>query len=554
MLSLLGGYVASRMRGQSFWVCALGLAGTITLLLALGLGHYLLTVSDPALEVFDDRLVVNLYLLLMMPAWHSGAFIAGLAVVALAWVSGKSVSAVPLGGLLALTILAAASNTLVILYAAVPASLALADGMARRHIAMRQGLQSVVALVVGAVVGHVLGLLSGRRELPLPALASMPDNAVRAFAGLPGQPFMLLTLVFCVPVILAALFGRRSVPAAHHAAARYFALVGACACVAGILATLPLFISPTGMNWRYATPVAWWPLILAVGICGPWLSRWAAGIACGATIAAVGLVAASAMASGSLSPAIMQWRPQALACLDKADPDVGLRAGFASFWHGRTMAAASDWRRQIESSDFGEGRPILWTDDPRSWVRQRNGPTGTAPPFRFIVLWHHDPEALRRIHGAPTRIVPCGDTPIWIYPASWDPLDQLISMADPLVPQALAVGRRVCLPPKRSSADPRGLPLPPGRWRITLHYHLTAGAPVTWRVGTAAIALTPGDSVAGIVVDGPARVALDDLAGAPLGTELTVEGYSIVPSGLPTGPHTAASPPACRFDPQSRGG
>jgi hypothetical protein len=119
-----------------------------------------------------------------------------------------------------------------------------------------------------------------------------------------------------------------------------------------------------------------------------------------------------------------------LACLDQADPEVALRAGFASDWHGRTMAAASNWRRQIESSDFGEGHPISWMDDPRSWVRERNGPAGTVPPFRFIVLWHHDPEALRRIHGQPSRIVPRGDTPNWIYPASWDPLEQLISMAD----------------------------------------------------------------------------------------------------------------------------
>jgi hypothetical protein len=271
-------------------------------------------------------------------------------------------------------------------------------------------------------------------------------------------------------------------------------------------------------------------------------------------VAAAALVATSAMAAGSISPAIMQWRPKALVCLDQADPEGTLRAGFASFWHGRTMAAASNWRRQIESSDFGEGRPILWTDDPRSWVRYRNGPAGTAPPFRFIVLWHHDPDALRRIHGAPARIVPCGDTPIWIYPASWDPLDQLISMADALVPQALAVGRRVCLPPHRSGADPRELPVPPGQWRINLHYDLGTGAPVAWRVGTAAIALTPGDGIAGVVINGPARLMLDDFTPTPSGQALKVRGYSIAPSNFRAEPHTAASPPACGFETASGGG
>lgn len=543
MLSLVGGYVASRLRRQNVWACALGLSVAIACLLELGLLHFIATAGDPAPEVFDDRLAVNLHVLLMMPAWHSGAFIAGLAVVALAWASGQRVSIGRSGGLLLLTCLATASNALVVVYAVLPAGLALAEGMARRRIPVRPAMMGIAALAGGAVTGHLLGWLSARRALPVPATDSMAENAVRALAGLPGQPVMLLTLLAGAPVVLALLFERRArrllADDAPPAALRYFVMVGAGACVAGFLVSLPLYISNAGMNWRYAAPVAWWPLILAIGVGGAALARWAGFIAGGAIMASVGLFAVSAIFSGSAAPAILRWRHPALICLDRADPAVTLRAGFASFWHGRTIAASSNWQRQVESTDFGAGRPILWTDDPRSWVQQRHGAIGTAPPFRFIVLWRHNPEALRRIHGPPTRIVPCGDTPLWLYPASWEPLDEQIAMADELVPQALAVGRRVCLPQGRPGADPRGVALPPGAWRVRLHYRLAAGAAMGWRLGaapgTAGITLAPGDGVAETVIEAPARLVLDSFTESGSRQGLTVKGFSIVPSQPPAG-------------------
>ncbi len=555
MLSLLGGYIASRLRGQRFWACALGLAMAMAGLLELGLLHFVATAGDHAPEVFDDRLVVNLHVLLMMPAWHSGAFIAGLAVVALAWTSGRAVSPGRAGGLLLLTSLATASNALVIVYAVLPAAMALAEGTMRRRIAGPPAMLSIAALAGGTGAGHALGWLSARRALPVPAFDAMADNAYRAIAGLPGQTVMLLTLAASLPVVLAFLAERRIgkllTEITHKAALRYFVMVAAGACVAGIVVTLPLYVSNTGMNWRYAAPVAWWPLILAIGICGPWLSRRMAHVATWATLISAGLIGLSAIAGGSASPAILRWRHPALVCLDRADPAVALRAGFASYWHGRTIAAASNWRRQVESTDFGAGRPILWMDDPRSWVQQRHGPAGVAPPFRFIVLWRHDPEALRRIHGKPAQIVPCGGTEIWVYPASWNPLDQLIAMADELVPQALAVGRRVCLPDGRPGSDGRELTLPAGEWRIRLHYRLTGDAVRRWTLraapGLAPIpdaVLMPGDGVAEVIIKGPIRLLPDSFPPAPVGQLLTIKGVSIAPSA----PHPDRRYTACDFE------
>ncbi len=548
MLSLLGGWVASRLRGQDFWACALGLAVAMAGLLELGLLHFGLAAGDQGVQVFDDRLSVNLHILLMMPAWHSGAFIAGLAVVALAWTSGQRVSAGRVGGLLLLTFLATASNALVIVYAVLPAAIALAEAAMRRRIAGLPAMMGISALAGGAGAGHALGWLSARRALPMPAIEAMADNAYRAIAGLPGQTVMLLTLVACVPVVLAFLRDCRTrCRLDEPAARRYFVTVGACACMVSVAVTLPLYVSTAGMNWRYAAPAAWWPLILAIGVFGPFLSRFVGSIAAGAALASVGMIAGSALAGGSAAPAILRWRHPALACLDRADPTGALRAGFASFWHGRTIAASSNWRRQVGSTDFGAGRPILWTDDPRSWVQQRHGPAGVAPPFRFIVLWRHDPEALRRIHGEPAQIVPCGETPIWVYPASWAPLDQLIAMADELVPQALAVGRVVCLPPSRA------ITLPHGVWRIRLHYRLDGAAGMRWTVRTVPglvvrrdIALVPGDGVGEIIIDGPERLVLDGFTDASPRPGLTRKGVSIA--------HADANSPAVACDFEARSG
>jgi hypothetical protein len=79
-----------------------------------------------------------------------------------------------------------------------------------------------------------------------------------------------------------------------------------------------------------------------------------------------------------------------------------------------------------------------------------------------------DAEAITAIHGPPERILPCGDTPIWVFPPDWQPMNWLIAMADPLVPEALAIGRQVCIAPARVSAEGLVLDLPPGAFRIAL--------------------------------------------------------------------------------------
>jgi hypothetical protein len=122
----------------------------------------------------------------------------------------------------------------------------------------------------------------------------------------------------------------------------------------------------------------------------------------------------------------------------------------------------------VESTDFGDARPLLWIADPRSHVQARHGTPGTPPPYRFIYMAGIDAEAITAIHGPPERILPCGDTPIWVFPPDWQPMNWLIAMADPLVPEALAIGRQVCIAPARVSAEGLVLDLPPGAFRIAL--------------------------------------------------------------------------------------
>jgi hypothetical protein len=463
LLAGLGGWIAALVTGRRVGACALTLAWLMALLLLAGLGFHLWASGEQRpMEVFDANLPVNPQTLLMLPIWHGGGFVIGLGVVALAWhCACHGRTAWGLVALLLLSAGAAASNTITIAHAILPAMIALADGLWRGAFLRRAAaLTSAIAMALGAGLGLWLGSLSKRMDLPLTPSQGWGQAAWSATIALPGQPVIMAMLLAALPLALAFLWPRRAAgllpPGGQPAALRYFIVVAAAACSAAMLISMALYAGP--MNWRYAMPLAWWPVILGAAFMPPRPWLWPAWLL------ALGVVAAQ----GGKSPAIMRWQHPATACLDAADPGIEWRAGLAAYWHARTIAATGGWRRQVESTDFGEARPILWISDPRSHVQARHAAPGTPPPYRFIYMAGIDAAAITAIHGPPERILPCGDTPIWVFPPDWRPVNWLIAMADPLVPEALAIGREVCIAPERVSAEGLVLDIPAGAFRLAL--------------------------------------------------------------------------------------
>ncbi|MCX7372518.1 MAG: hypothetical protein NTW56_08830 [Alphaproteobacteria bacterium] len=470
LLSLLGGWIGRAIFGA--W-SGLWLALILAALVVLGLLQQAYLVAR---GVAPADLPASLHVMLMMPVWQSGAFIAGLAVLALAWRARQQGGWGVWLGLGLLTALASASNTIVVAHAVLPALIAVADAVLRRSMPRPVAWRMAAVLVLGAGAGFALGLVSGRA--PLPGGGAGLAEALRALApDLLREPQQALMLLFCLPVALALFRPRRAAAwlpqAGHPDALRFFLVVAASACGASIMITALLYGGPH--TWRYANPIAWWPAIFLAGMLA---ARWQRAMAGIAAVAAAGIAGISALAGGAAAPALMHWRPPELVCLDAADPDVTLRAGLAAYWHARTMAAASGWRRQVESLDFGEGRPFLWIEDSRSLVQARHAPRGTPPAYRFILMTGLDRVAIERIHGTPTRILPCGATSLWLYPEGWSPLDRLVAMADPVVPHALAIGQSVCTGAERLDTG-RVFTLPPGRWRLALHHGQGGGL---WRI------------------------------------------------------------------------
>ena len=538
LLSLLGGWIAGQAFGRPARDGALALGLLMAVVMLPGLALHLAASGSVPVEVHDSRLLVNPHVLLVLPVWHGGGFIIGLAVVALAWWNVRRLSPAGLVALGLLSCAAGFSNAIVIAHALLPAAIALAEAAWRRRIAVGPALGGIGAMACGAALGFWLGSQAGRQGLPMAPVAQWSGNAAAALAGLPAQPVMLGLLLAALPIGWAFLAERRAaalLPAGGRPVAlRFFLVVASAAAAASVVITLLLYGGP--MGWRYAMPLAWWPLILGAGMMAGWLAPHAGRAAALAGLAAIGLIGLPVLAGGHAAPALMRWRHPSLVCLDAADPDGALRAGLAAYWHARAIAATSGWRRQVESIDYGEGRPLLWIADPRSLVQQRGAAMGTPPAYRFLLMDRLDPAAIIRLHGPPSRILPCGAMPIWIFPEGWAPVDRLVEMEPALVPQALAIGRRVCLGPAGLAPGEAGrvLELPRGRWRIALHAATPFAGPAQLRVlaepGGAlqqAVSLIPGERLAELTFDQPRRQAR---------ARFLLAGQGVAASGLAIAP------------------
>jgi hypothetical protein len=314
LMATLGGCIASLALGQKTMPIIAVFATLTCIALLAGAAHYETFANQQQLNMFAARLPVNIHLMLMMPVFQSGAFMAGLAVILLAWQTANSRKLAMGAGLAVLTTLSVASNLIVVAHAVLPAILGLILAVRRYHLRADGRHLALFALATGAMCGAGLGNIAGREELPIITTSDFGANAWHAVSELPNQPTVLLAILASLPMAVAYL--RMSEVERRFAlqmpgAIRFFLTVSCAAVCAGVLLVLPQYYIP--LSWRYAAPLAWWPMIWAAGL----LVTWFAGRLGRSTVtisACLAVMVGVATISGP-RPALLSWVPSLATCL-----------------------------------------------------------------------------------------------------------------------------------------------------------------------------------------------------------------------------------------------
>jgi hypothetical protein len=426
LLVLLGGRAAADSFACGLRNATLALTVVLTAALLAGVLHHVAACPTTpsiglALPPSKGACPFNLSLMLFVPVWQSGAFIAGLAVLLLMWRGAAAPGPSRLLLLLAVTALGVCSNEIVVFHAVLPGTIASTEAVVRRRLAARPVVLTAGAAAAGTAVGVVLAEWAGTAPLPVPRFSAASSNFPLVLAHLREQPAVIAMLVAALPLGalgLRAVASGRAPGGEGGAALRFFLVASGAAGAASLLMVVALYEAHDGgiATWRYANPLLWWPMIFASGLLarllGPRRLDRAFAVA---WIAAACLAMGTAVARRSFVPEIMRWRTDQAACLDAVDPERRLRAGLGAFWQARPTAAASGWRRQIGEVD-GDGRLSDEMSHPRTYVQLRHAAPGTMPPYRFILMLDLLPDDLRAAYGDPERVVPCHLSPIWIYP------------------------------------------------------------------------------------------------------------------------------------------
>jgi hypothetical protein len=416
LLCTVGGHLASLALGRPFHACTAAMALLTALLVLAGLAHYSMVAGQRPASIVEADLPVNLHLMLLMPVFQSGAFIAGLGIIALVWRCITHPSLATAISLAALTTAATASNSIVVAHAVLPCMIALSAGVLRRDINSRQSLWAAVTLVFGSIIGTAAGNAAGREDLPLISPVDFVANTLAALGALPGQPMIAVALLASLPIALAYFYptaAARRLGAQNLAAFRFVLTVACAAIAAGLTITLPLYYIP--LSWRYANPIAWWPAILLAGMLATPLASATRRPGILPLVTAILLTTGAATSSRLRQPALFNWQPDVATCLDRLDPSGQFGAGLADYWNARLLAAGGNWRRQIDQI-HGNGSAALYINDPNSFLRQRHDSSGTPPNYEFVVMLRLDPARIQSIYGMPTNVLRCGDGDIWIYP------------------------------------------------------------------------------------------------------------------------------------------
>ena len=396
------GWVIARMRGSDYseGVTRAGIAVLAALLFAMvGLEH---SPDEPRLWL------PQLYLL--VPVTHGNAFLLSLftCCAALGAVRGDRRQA---WAAWALCALGTFSDTLFLGYFLVPFSLA------GTIMALRPGAPTFAALlrfVAGATLACGLGWLA---KVPLTMQEMMlvrPDvwaSLSHALNDLFEAPWILiviaLTLLLTIRT-LRTLRGRpqRPAPAVVEADREWLMMTGLGASVMSLGLTYLLY--DHFYAYRYAIPLFWWPVGLALGLAR--LPTSGKGRAALATLT----VLATVCAVPFTATAMPRWRAPLERCLSEHRQEWGLKAGLATYWHSRLVMASSDWQHQVDQID-ADGRAYMWGNNFASYGHDMLRP-GHPPQYNFVVVDEKmDPFEIEILFGSPIGREACGRVGVWIY-------------------------------------------------------------------------------------------------------------------------------------------
>lgn len=283
------------------------------------------------------------------------------------------------------------------------------------------------------------------------------------------------------------------------------------ASVTGVLGTIAatslVYSEPS--EYRYTMPLLWWPIILSAAMVVRASGRarhYVVPIGLGSATAALG---GTALAEGIHPPAVLAWHHPLEACLLDAREKSGLKAGLGNYWHARAIEASTEWRLQID--EIGRDGAGWYFGNDRFWYTHDIHDGARAPDYNYIVLLWLDEREIQKRYGAPSRVLDCPGSPIWIYDDSVALRRNLVKASPDLYATFLELGRdprEICVPADRfvsadhdrrdaalevsdgpltvraetpNSRQPRiwgpYFSLPRGRWRLTLAYSLVSDSP-----------------------------------------------------------------------------
>jgi hypothetical protein len=354
------------------------------------------------------------HLLLFMPAHHGGSFILSLATLGIArsWLGRPEVARLAL--LLGLVVAGVLSDLLFVIAAVIPLLAAIAYLAALHRISTGKVAVMLVCLVAGTAAALLLDLALVREPLSAVDWARVPGRAYRFAESIreiavaaPVTAFMIGGLPLIAFLAYPGIVRRSGLGEAGG-----FWWVASASGMLGTILVLPLLYIDS-MGYRYASALLWWPLIWAaaglVRSAGP-----VRGYAFATALAGVTVVLGFAyVRAGPHAPALLSLHRRLEMCLTESASSAGLKAGLASYWHARVIAASSDWRLQVDQIGR-DGSAQYWGND-KFWYTHDIHDGARPPDYNYIVMAGLDETAIRVHYGSPDRTLECGAVSVWVF-------------------------------------------------------------------------------------------------------------------------------------------
>ena len=111
-------------------------------------------------------------------------------------------------------------------------------------------------------------------------------------------------------------------------------------------------------------------------------------------------------------------------CLDENREDAGLREGLAQYWNAKPLKYFSE--KGLEINQIHEGlAPYYWLNNYRWFLKTRQG---TRPAYNFIVMDQLPRQKVLEKFGAPSRILKCESSEVFVYHPPRDKFIRQISV------------------------------------------------------------------------------------------------------------------------------